>query len=105
MLIPEVNEQSSGNFSCTASNSIGEDTVVYAVVSVAPPAAPLLSLQYTTASTVRLHWRLPADNPHPVLGNSPFFQIISIFPKPMMSTWIFKNVDVMNFLEMLYIYL
>ncbi|XP_013133341.1 PREDICTED: Down syndrome cell adhesion molecule-like protein Dscam2 [Papilio polytes] len=66
--IREVNEQSSGNFSCTASNSIGEDTVVYAVVSVAPPAAPLLSLQYTTASTVRLHWRLPADNPHPVLG-------------------------------------
>ncbi|CAG4953674.1 unnamed protein product [Colias eurytheme] len=65
--IREVNEQSSGNFTCTAHNSIGEDSIVYVVWALGPPGAPALSLQYTTASSVRLLWRLPpADSP--VLG-------------------------------------
>ncbi|CAH2050967.1 unnamed protein product, partial [Iphiclides podalirius] len=66
--IREVNEQSSGNFTCTASNSIGEDSIVYVVIAITPPAAPALSLQYTTASSIKLHWRLPTDNAEPVLG-------------------------------------
>ncbi|XP_047520750.1 Down syndrome cell adhesion molecule-like protein Dscam2 isoform X2 [Pieris napi] len=65
--IREVNEHSSGNFTCTAHNSIGEDSVTYVVNVVLPPGAPALSLQYTTASSVKLHWRLPQDST-PVLG-------------------------------------
>ncbi|XP_072938511.1 cell adhesion molecule Dscam1-like isoform X2 [Epargyreus clarus] len=66
--IREVNDQSSGNFTCTASNSIGEDSIMYMVSAILPPSAPALSLQYTTASSIKLHWRLPADNTQPVLG-------------------------------------
>ncbi|CAK1540390.1 unnamed protein product [Leptosia nina] len=65
--IREVNEHSSGNFTCTAHNSIGEDSIVYVVVVVLPPGAPALSLQYTTATSIKLHWRLPTDTT-PVLG-------------------------------------
>ncbi|XP_045780750.1 Down syndrome cell adhesion molecule-like protein Dscam2 [Maniola jurtina] len=67
--IREVNEQSSGNFTCTATNSIGEDSIVYVVKAVLPPGAPALSLQYTTATSIKLHWSLPAsDTDQPVLG-------------------------------------
>lgn len=64
-----MNEQSSGNFTCTASNSIGEDSIVYSVVAVLPPTPPALSLQYTTASSVKLHWQRAADAADPILGN------------------------------------
>lgn len=67
--IAEVNEQSSGNFTCTASNTIGEDSIVYVVTAILPPAAPALSLQYTTASSIKLHWQLAAtDVNEPILG-------------------------------------
>ncbi|XP_052738089.1 cell adhesion molecule Dscam2 isoform X2 [Bicyclus anynana] len=67
--IREVNEQSSGNFTCTATNSIGEDSIVYVVKAVLPPGAPQLSLQYTTATSIKLHWSLPtSDIDQPVLG-------------------------------------
>ncbi|CAH2101996.1 unnamed protein product [Euphydryas editha] len=65
--IREVNEQSSGNFTCTATNSIGEDSIVYSVRAVRPPGAPALSLQYTTATSIKLHWRMP-ESDQPVLG-------------------------------------
>ncbi|XP_028160475.1 Down syndrome cell adhesion molecule homolog [Ostrinia furnacalis] len=66
--IREVNEQSSGNFTCTASNSIGEDSIVYSVVLVRPPAPPALSLQYTTASSAKLHWQRAPLAADPILG-------------------------------------
>ncbi|CAG9581989.1 unnamed protein product, partial [Danaus chrysippus] len=65
--IREVNSESSGNFTCTATNSIGEDSIVYSVKAEKPPSAPALSLQYTTATSIKLHWRL-VDNEQPVLG-------------------------------------
>ncbi|XP_061709196.1 cell adhesion molecule Dscam2 isoform X4 [Cydia pomonella] len=66
--IREVNEQSSGNFTCTASNTLGEDAITYSVVAVLAPGAPALTLQYTTASSARLHWLPPADGGSPLLG-------------------------------------
>ncbi|XP_012543882.3 cell adhesion molecule Dscam2 isoform X1 [Bombyx mori] len=66
--IREVNEQSSGNFTCTASNTIGEDSIVYVVAAILPPAAPSLKLQYTTTSSIKLHWQLPSENTEPILG-------------------------------------
>ncbi|KAI5636739.1 immunoglobulin i-set domain-containing protein [Phthorimaea operculella] len=67
--IREVNEQSSGNFTCTASNTIGEDSIVYVVSAILPPSVPSLSLQYTTASSIKLHWQLPAGEiAEPILG-------------------------------------
>lgn len=66
--IREVNEQSSGNFTCTASNTIGEDSIVYVVAAILPPAAPTLSLQYTTTSSIKLHWQLLGDSTEPILG-------------------------------------
>ncbi|GBO98925.1 Down syndrome cell adhesion molecule homolog [Eumeta japonica] len=66
--IREVNEESSGNFTCTATNNIGEDSITYHVVALRPPAAPALSLQYTTASSIKFHWQLARDGGSPILG-------------------------------------
>ncbi|XP_049878899.1 Down syndrome cell adhesion molecule-like protein Dscam2 [Pectinophora gossypiella] len=67
--ITEVNEQSSGNFTCTASNALGEDAIVYSVTALLPPAAPALALHYTTASAIKLHWQPPPpDVTEPILG-------------------------------------
>lgn len=66
--ISEVNEQSSGNFTCTATNTIGEDSITYTVVAILPPAPPSLGLQYTTASSIKLHWQLARDGGSPILG-------------------------------------
>ncbi|KAG7310295.1 hypothetical protein JYU34_003050 [Plutella xylostella] len=66
--IREVNEHSSGNFTCTATNTIGEDSITYTVIAILPPSAPPLSLQYTTASSIKLHWLPPRDGGSPILG-------------------------------------
>lgn len=40
---------------------------MYTVKVVMPPGAPALSLQYTTATSIKLHWRMP-ETDQPVLG-------------------------------------
>ncbi|KOB72718.1 Down syndrome cell adhesion molecule-like protein, partial [Operophtera brumata] len=45
-----------------------QDSIVYVVVAIMPPAAPQLSLQYTTTSSIKLHWQMPGDSTEPILG-------------------------------------
>ena len=80
----EVNEQSSGNFTCTATNSIAEDSIVYTVKVVMPPGAPALSLQYTTATSIKLHWRIP-ETDQPVLGKK--YMILLWMVEDSICTW------------------
>ncbi|XP_047351251.1 Down syndrome cell adhesion molecule-like protein Dscam2 isoform X6 [Vespa velutina] len=55
-------EQSvAGNYSCSANNQFGEDSITYTLVVVMPPRSPTLELQYTTTNSIRLRWNHP-DN-------------------------------------------
>ncbi|XP_015187903.1 PREDICTED: Down syndrome cell adhesion molecule-like protein Dscam2 isoform X4 [Polistes dominula] len=55
-------EQSvAGNYTCSAKNQFGEDSVTYTLVVVMPPRSPTLELQYTTTNSIRLRWTHP-DN-------------------------------------------
>ncbi|XP_043491862.1 Down syndrome cell adhesion molecule-like protein Dscam2 isoform X4 [Polistes fuscatus] len=55
-------EQSvAGNYTCSAKNQFGEDSVTYTLVVVMPPRSPTLELQYTTTNSIRLRWAHP-DN-------------------------------------------
>ncbi|XP_076279934.1 Down syndrome cell adhesion molecule 3 isoform X5 [Lasioglossum baleicum] len=53
-------EQSvAGNYTCSATNLFGDDSITYSVVVVMPPRAPSLELQYTTTNSIRLRWSHP----------------------------------------------
>lgn len=55
-------EQSvAGNYTCSANNLFGDDSVTYTLIVVMPPRAPKLELQYTTTHSIRLRWNHP-DN-------------------------------------------
>ncbi|EFN71841.1 Down syndrome cell adhesion molecule [Camponotus floridanus] len=55
-------EQSvAGNYTCSASNLFGDDSITYSLIVVMPPKAPLLELQYTTTNSIRFRWNHP-DN-------------------------------------------
>ena len=55
-------EQSvAGNYTCSASNLFGDDSITYSLVVVMPPRAPSLELQYTTTNSIRFRWNQP-DN-------------------------------------------
>ncbi|KMQ94061.1 down syndrome cell adhesion molecule [Lasius niger] len=55
-------EQSvAGNYTCSASNLFGDDSITYSLVVVMPPKAPSLELQYTTINSIRFRWNHP-DN-------------------------------------------
>ncbi|EFN83957.1 Down syndrome cell adhesion molecule, partial [Harpegnathos saltator] len=55
-------EQSvAGNYTCSASNLFGDDSITYSLVVVMPPKAPSLELQYTTTNSIRFRWNHP-DN-------------------------------------------
>ncbi|TGZ53114.1 Uncharacterized protein DBV15_05473 [Temnothorax longispinosus] len=55
-------EQSvAGNYTCSASNLFGDDSITYSLVVVMPPRAPTLELQYTTTNSIRFRWNHP-DN-------------------------------------------
>ena len=55
-------EQSvAGNYTCSTSNSHGDDSITYSLIVVMPPKAPGLDLQYTTRDSIRFNWNHP-DN-------------------------------------------
>ncbi|XP_058795689.1 cell adhesion molecule Dscam2 isoform X3 [Phymastichus coffea] len=55
-------EQSvAGNYSCSASNTYGDDSITYTLIVVMPPRAPTLELQYTTTDSIKFYWNHP-DN-------------------------------------------
>lgn len=55
-------EQSvAGNYTCSAVNTYGDDSITYTLIVVMPPRAPTLELQYTTTESIKLYWTHP-DN-------------------------------------------
>lgn len=64
-------EQSvTGNYTCSASNLFGDDSITYSLVVVMPPRAPSLELQYTTTNSIRFRWNHPDNGGATIQGNS-----------------------------------
>ncbi|XP_046477031.1 cell adhesion molecule Dscam1 isoform X1 [Neodiprion pinetum] len=59
--IHSLEQSVAGNYTCSANNLFGDDSVTYTVIVVMPPRAPKLELQYTTPHSIRLRWNHP-DN-------------------------------------------
>ncbi|XP_063973280.1 cell adhesion molecule Dscam1 isoform X2 [Diachasmimorpha longicaudata] len=58
----------SGNYTCSASNLFGDDSITYTLVVVMPPKAPVLELQYTTTHSVKLRWNHPENGGATIQG-------------------------------------
>ncbi|XP_033323157.1 Down syndrome cell adhesion molecule 3 isoform X4 [Megalopta genalis] len=62
-------EQSvAGNYTCSATNLFGDDSITYTVVVVMPPRTPTLELQYTTTNSIRLRWSHPNNGGATIQG-------------------------------------
>lgn len=62
-------EQSvAGNYTCSASNLFGDDSITYTLVVVMPPRAPILELQYTTTNSIRFRWNHPNNGGATIQG-------------------------------------
>jgi Down syndrome cell adhesion protein len=67
-------EQSvAGNYTCSVSNTYGDDSITYTLIVVMTPRAPTLELQYTTIDSIKLYWNHP-DNGGANIQGSMLFQ-------------------------------
>jgi Down syndrome cell adhesion molecule len=66
--IHSVETSLSGNYTCSAKNLFGEDEIYYHVVALKPPSAPQLSVQFTTADSIKLKWEVGESGGIAILG-------------------------------------
>uniref|UniRef100_A0ABD2XN24 Down syndrome cell adhesion molecule-like protein Dscam2 n=1 Tax=Trichogramma kaykai TaxID=54128 RepID=A0ABD2XN24_9HYME len=59
--IHNLEQSVAGNYTCSASNTYGDDSITYTLIVVMPPRAPTLELQYTTTDSIKFYWSHP-DN-------------------------------------------
>lgn len=60
-----ISENEAGNYSCQAENVFGKDEVIFQLIVLLPPSAPVLYLTSQTSSSIAVSWK-PTDN-----GGSP----------------------------------
>lgn len=66
--ISDLEPSLSGNYTCSAKNLFGEDEITYTIVVLLPPGPPNLEIQFTTITSIRLHWKRPDDGGAPIQG-------------------------------------
>ncbi|XP_047735527.1 Down syndrome cell adhesion molecule-like protein Dscam2 [Hyalella azteca] len=65
--IKSSEQQHSGLYSCTVTNTQGSDNVSYVLAVLVPPSTPTLHVTESTHSSVRLQWSTETDPAVPVL--------------------------------------
>lgn len=83
--IHKVEYSLSGNYTCTAKNIYGNDSIEYQLIAMKPPSSPTIIVQYASADSIRLSWDKIDDGGAPIQGF-----VISYQPKN--SKWL--TVDV-----------
>lgn len=83
--IHSIEPSISGNFNCSAVNLFGDDNIVYKVIAIKTPNAPVISLQYASADSIRIGWE-KGDN-----GGAPIL-MFRIWYRTVSGTW--EKVDV-----------
>ncbi|XP_044594739.1 Down syndrome cell adhesion molecule-like protein Dscam2 [Cotesia glomerata] len=63
-----LDQSLAGNYSCSARNLFGDDSITYTLVVVMPPKSPVLELQYTTTHSIKLRWNSPENGGATIQG-------------------------------------
>lgn len=58
----------SGNYTCSAKNLFGEDSIVYTVIAMKPPVAPQIIVHYASSDSIRISWDSADDGGAPIQG-------------------------------------
>ncbi|KAK4310368.1 hypothetical protein Pmani_018061, partial [Petrolisthes manimaculis] len=66
--LANIKATSSGNYTCTAVNTVGRDEVVWMVEVVQPPAPPTLRVQFATQGAIHLAWSPQGDGGKSITG-------------------------------------
>lgn len=61
VFIPGMDSSLSGNYTCSAKNLLGEDSVTYGISALLPPSSPQLRLQHAATTSLKVHWQTPPD--------------------------------------------
>lgn len=59
--IHSIESSLSGNYTCTAKNLFGEDSIIYKVIAVKTPSPPQITVHYSSSDSIRLSWENADD--------------------------------------------
>lgn len=65
--IHSVEPSLSGNYTCTAKNLFGEDSIVYRVIAIKTPSPPQINVQYSSSDSIRMNWENADDGGMPII--------------------------------------
>ncbi|KAK7021096.1 hypothetical protein SK128_026418, partial [Halocaridina rubra] len=68
LLIKDVKAIDAGNYTCTAANVHGSDSITYVVTVQVPPSPPLVYVSDVTATTLTVRWRTTDAGGAPIMG-------------------------------------
>lgn len=75
--IHSVEPSLSGNYTCSAKNLFGEDSIVYRVIAMKAPNPPQISVHYSSADSIRLSWESGEDGGAPILQYSISYRLVN----------------------------
>lgn len=67
----------SGNYTCSAKNLFGEDTIVYKIVAMKAPDPPQINVHYSSAESIRISWEGSEDGGSPILQYSVWYRTLT----------------------------
>ncbi|XP_053686439.1 cell adhesion molecule Dscam2 [Sabethes cyaneus] len=72
--IYKIEPNLSGNYTCTAKNLFGEDSISYILIVLQTPNITLISIQYASYDSVRIIWETSFDGGAPIQGFNLFYR-------------------------------
>lgn len=65
--IHSVEPSLSGNYTCSAKNLFGEDSIIYKVIAIKTPSPPRFGLHYSSSDSIRISWENDDDGGTPII--------------------------------------
>ncbi|KAK7578218.1 hypothetical protein V9T40_010423 [Parthenolecanium corni] len=64
--LSNLSRPDSNNYTCTAQNKLGSDSVTYQLIIQVPPSAPLLYISSSTSNSILFHWKITDNGDSPI---------------------------------------
>ncbi|XP_031617665.1 Down syndrome cell adhesion molecule-like protein Dscam2 isoform X3 [Contarinia nasturtii] len=75
--IHSIEASLSGNYTCSAKNLFGEDSIVYKIIAMKVPNAPQINVHYSSFDSIRVSWESGDDGGAPILFHSLSYRTVS----------------------------
>lgn len=75
--IHSVEASLSGNYTCSAKNLFGEDSIIYRIIAMNVPNAPKITVHYSSFDSIRISWEGIDDGGAPILQYTLSYRTVS----------------------------